>query len=88
MLSPQLLKLLRDWRRASRPHVLLFHRAVHQLLAAAESAPRRQRAEAAKNILPTRRCSCCGGRMIITETFEGARPTKSPLPCRIRIDTS
>jgi putative transposase/transposase-like zinc-binding protein len=62
-----------------------------QLLAAAESAPQRRRAEAnseAENILPTRRCPCCGGRMIIVETFEGSRPAQSPLPSRIRIDTS
>ena len=37
---------------------------------------------------PTRRCPCCGGRMIIVETFEGARPARSPSPIRIRIDTS
>jgi hypothetical protein len=30
----------------------------------------------------------CGGRMIIVETFEGARPARSPSPTRIRIDTS
>ena len=64
---------------------------VRQLLAAAESASQRPRAEAdskAENILPTRRCPCCGGRMIIVETFEGPRPAQSPLPSRIRIDTS
>jgi hypothetical protein len=33
-----------------------------------------------------RRCPCCGGRMIIVETFEGARATRSP--SRIRIDSS
>ena len=62
-----------------------------QLLAAAESAPQRRRAEAdsdAENILPTRRCPCCGRRMIIVETFEGPRPWRSPLPSGIRIDTS
>ena len=37
---------------------------------------------------PARRCPCCGGRMIIVETFEGARPARSPSPTRIRIDTS
>jgi hypothetical protein len=61
------------------------------LLAAGESAPQRRPAEAkseAENILPTRRCPCCGGRMIIVETFEGPRPAQSPLPSRIRIDTS
>jgi hypothetical protein len=41
-----------------------------------------------ENILPTRRYPCCGGRMIIADTFEGARPKQSPLPSRIRIDTS
>ncbi len=37
---------------------------------------------------PARRCPCCGGRMIIVETFEGARPARSPSPNRIRIDSS
>jgi hypothetical protein len=61
-----------------------------QLLAATQSAQCR-RAEAnreAENILPTRRCPCCGGRMIIVETFEGLRPCRSPSPSRIRIDSS
>jgi len=31
------------------------------------------------------RCPCCGGRMIIVQTFEGARPARSPPPSRIRI---
>ena len=35
-----------------------------------------------------RRCPCCGGRMILVETFDGARPARSPSPTRIRIDTS
>jgi hypothetical protein len=34
------------------------------------------------------RCPCCGGRMIIVETFEGVRPARSPSPTRIGIDTS
>jgi Putative transposase len=37
---------------------------------------------------PGRRYPCCGGRMIIVETFDGARPARSPSPTRIRIDTS
>jgi hypothetical protein len=35
-----------------------------------------------------RRCPCCGGRMIIIETFEGVRPARQAPPRRIRIDTS
>ena len=31
---------------------------------------------------------CCGGRMIVVETFEGPRPWRSPPPSRIRIDSS
>jgi hypothetical protein len=51
------------------------------LLADAESAPQRRRAEAESDadILPTRRCPCCGGRMIIVETFEGPRPLAFPV---------
>jgi hypothetical protein len=34
------------------------------------------------------KCPCCGGRMIIVETFEGVRPSRPASPHRIRIDTS
>ena len=64
---------------------------VRQALAASEGAPQRSRAEAgreAEDVAPARRCPCCGGRMIIVETFEGPRPARSPSPSRIRIDTS
>ena len=37
---------------------------------------------------PAHRCPCCGGRMIVIETFEGVRPARSPPPTPIRIDTS
>jgi Putative transposase/Transposase zinc-binding domain len=33
-------------------------------------------------------CPCCGGRMIVIETFDGVRPARSPSPSRIGIDTS
>jgi hypothetical protein len=62
-----------------------------QALVASDGAPQRSRAEAdseAEDVPPARRCPCCGGRMIIVETFEGPRPAKSPSPNRIRIDTS
>jgi hypothetical protein len=62
-----------------------------QALAASERAPQRSRAQAdseAEDVLPARRCPCCGGRMIIVETFEGARPARPPSPSPIRIDTS
>ena len=62
-----------------------------QALAASDDAPQRSRAEAdseAEDIPPARRCPCCGGRMIIVETFEGPRPARSPSPSRILIDTS
>jgi len=62
-----------------------------QLLAAAEASTERSRNEAdseAETASPARRCPCCGGPMIIVETFEGARPARSPSPTRIRIDTS
>jgi Putative transposase/Transposase zinc-binding domain len=37
---------------------------------------------------PARRCPCCGGRMIIIETFEGVRPARPSPQSRITIDTS
>ena len=58
-----------------------------QLLAAPEVSP----AEADRDTetpSPACRCPCCGGRMIIIETFEGVRPARPPPPGRIRIDTS
>ena len=67
-----------------------IERARH-LLAAAQAAPQRPRAEAdsqAEDVSPARRCPCCGGRMVIIETFEGPRPARSPSPNRIRIDSS
>ena len=62
-----------------------------QLLAAPKVSPQSAHAEAdseTETPLPARRCPCCGGRMIIVETFEGARPARSPAPNRIRIDSS
>ncbi len=62
-----------------------------QLLAATENAPQPSCAGAdsqADHLSPARRCPCCGGRMIVVETFGGPRPARSPSPSRIRIDTS
>ena len=62
-----------------------------QLLAASivspESAPGDADSET-ETPSPARRCPCCGGRMVIIETFEGARAARSPSPSPIRIDTS
>ena len=55
------------------------------------AAPERSRAEVdseAEDVAPARRCPCCGGRMIIVETFEGPRPARSPSLSPISIDTS
>ena len=75
---------------AGAPRARNIERA-RQLLAAPEASTERSRAEAdsaAETALPVRRCPCCGGRMIIVETFEGARPARSPSSTRIRIDTT
>src|SRR5208337_1305472 len=64
---------------------------VRQALAAPKSQGKPSPAETDRDAeppSPARRCPCCGGRMIIVETFEGARPARSPSPSRIRIDTS
>jgi len=64
---------------------------VRQLLVAPKPLPERPAAEADSDTQtpsPAPRCPCCGGRMIIVETFEGARPARSSSPSRIRIDTS
>jgi hypothetical protein len=62
-----------------------------QLLAKPEAVPQRSRAEPESEVekaAPAPRCPCCGGRMIIIETFQGVRPARPPSPSRIRIDTS
>src|SRR6516164_2458898 len=62
-----------------------------QLLVAPKPPPKRPPAEADSDTQtpsPAHRCPCCGGRMIIVETFEGPRPARSPSPPRIGIDTS
>jgi Putative transposase len=60
-----------------------------QLLATAEAHPSRAKPDnEAEAVSPARRCPCCGGRMIVVETFEGPRPWRSPSLSRIRIDSS
>jgi hypothetical protein len=62
-----------------------------QLLAASEGSTKCLRAEpdnGAESPAAEHRCPCCGGRMIVIETFHGARPARSPSPTRMRIDTS
>ncbi|MGC2787619.1 MAG: IS91 family transposase [Roseiarcus sp.] len=64
---------------------------VRQLLVAPKPPPERPPAEVDidnEPPSPAQRCPCCGGRMIIVETFEGVRPARSAPPSRIRIDTS
>jgi hypothetical protein len=62
-----------------------------QLLAEPKLSSQSAHAEAdsdAETPSSARRCRCCGGRMIIGETFEGRRPARFPPPIQIRIDTS
>jgi Putative transposase len=62
-----------------------------QLLAMPVASPEPSGVEAdnsAESPAAAHRCPCCGGRMIVIETFEGVRPARSPSPSRIRIDTS
>jgi hypothetical protein len=60
---------------------------IRQLLA----SPACSRAEKIHDIekpVPERRCPCCGGRMIVIETFEGLAPARPTSTKGIRIDTS
>ena len=62
-----------------------------QLLAPSKVSPESATADADSDAEPASsfgRCPCCGGRMIVVETFEGPRPARSPSPSRIRIDSS
>jgi len=72
-----------EWHEISRHNI---ENARHLLV-----SPERSRAEAdseAERASPARQCRCCGGRMIIVESFEGARPARSSAPTLIWIDTS
>jgi len=63
---------------------------IRALLPTAEATPQQQ-PETNDGVDPmdaARKCPCCGGRMIIIETFEGVCPARPPSPRRIRIDTS
>src|SRR5271156_6361514 len=62
---------------------------VRQLLTASTQPRESERAEADNETeppSPAHRCPCCGGPMIIVETFDGPRP--APPPNRVRIDSS
>jgi hypothetical protein len=61
--------------------------SARQLLAAPERPPAEADTDA-ETPSPAHRCPCCGGRMIIVETFEAVRPARSSSPSRIRINTS
>jgi len=67
-----------------------IERARH-LLAASKASPESAPAGADSDAEPPSsflRCPCCGGRMVIVETFQGPRPARSQSPTRIRIDSS
>jgi Putative transposase/Transposase zinc-binding domain len=75
---------------ASAVRVKNIERA-RQLLAASEGSPQHPRANldnSGESAATAHQCPCCGGRMIVIETFDGARSGRSPSPTRIRIDTS
>jgi len=62
-----------------------------ELLATPKGTPEHSGAKAdndAESPAAAHRCPCCGGRMIVIETFDDVRPARSPSPSRIRIDTS
>ena len=97
--SPALIRAERGWRErlADALMVPAAHAEdprdgaadVAPIAGRAEASPERAEADSeAEAASPARQCPCCRGRMIIVETFEGARPARSPAPIRIRIDTS
>ena len=46
------------------------------------------KADAPASDKPVRFCPCCGGRMIVIETFEGSCRRRRPAPAPAGIDTS
>ncbi len=63
---------------------------IRALLPGADTSPPQQTEpdDGAGSLDEARKCPCCGGRMIIIETFDGVAPARSPALRRIRIDTS
>jgi hypothetical protein len=63
---------------------------IRALLAVVDASPQQQPEKdgGVGSVDETQKCPCCGGRMIIIETFEGVCPSRPPSPCRFRIDTS
>ena len=65
-------------------------RARHLLASPAQSGSNNA-ADSFRDVDPpdsSRPCPCCGGRMIVIETFDGAATRRPASPSRIRIDTS
>ncbi len=63
---------------------------IRALFPGAETSPPQQTKpdDGAASVDEARKCPCCGGRMIIIDTFDGVRPARPASPPRIRIDTS
>jgi len=62
---------------------------IRTLLAVAEPSPQQTSVtNGADHVDGARKCPCCGGRMVIIETFEGVRPARPASTGRFRIDTS
>jgi hypothetical protein len=62
-----------------------------RLLAGSKGSPESAPPDADSDAEPTssfRRCPCCGGQMIVVETFEGPRLARSSSPSQIKIDSS
>jgi hypothetical protein len=61
------------------------------VLAMAAPVSKKEKAEpagaSAPNVL-AQPCPCCGGRMIVIETFDGSCRRRRPVPARPGIDTS
>jgi Putative transposase/Transposase zinc-binding domain len=72
----------------ARAENLATMRALLAMAVPVSSASDAGRADAPALGMPVRICPCCGGRMLIIETFEGRCPRRRPSPEPAGIDTS
>jgi len=73
---------------ASRAENLATMRILIAMTAPASRWVKAGKAEALAIAAPVRLCPCCGGRMLIIETFEGSCRRRRPAPAPPGIDTS
>jgi len=76
------------WPAAVRAENLATMRILLAMAAPASNEKEAGKADVPASDKPLRICPCCGGRMLIIETFEGSCRRRRPAPPPAGIDTS